>query len=312
MVEVRGACAWPRDPLPRCWFHNRLTGIIDTMNSSSRVAVVGTLNLDQVVHVERLPADGETVLGLSQTERPGGKGANQAAAAAAITSTSLIAAVGDDAAGTTMLEYQRAQGVDVEHVRRVTGLSGRAVIEVDADGTNRIIVLSGANAELTADRVTASLDALDPEVVLTQLESPREVTDAAARWCRAHLRRFVLNPSPVAALDDSILALADPLVVNEIEAAYYGTADDLELLAQRLRSRCTSAVITLGAEGVLVVDDGRVTRINVRGVTAVDTTGAGDVFAGTLVAHLAAGIELPEAASLAADTATDFVSRSRN
>ncbi|MGC5246133.1 ribokinase [Gordonia sp. DT219] len=284
---------------------------------AERVAVVGTLNLDQVVRVDRLPADGETVLGVGQSERSGGKGANQAAAAAAVAPTALIGAVGEDSAGTAMLDDQRAAGVNVEGVRQVPGLSGRAVIEVDAEGANRIVVLSGANAELTAEHVTSSLDALAPDVVVTQLESPIAVTRATAQWCRAHDTRLVLNPSPIAPLDDSILAVADPLVVNEVEAAYYGGGSDdpaagtPDSSAADLGTRCRSVVVTLGGAGVLVSDDASVTRIDVRRVHATDTTGAGDVFAGTLAAHLATGVDLRAAAQYAATAATDFVTTHR-
>lgn len=266
------------------------------------VAVVGTLNLDQVIRVDRLPADSETVLGLSQTERPGGKGANQALAAAGHARVALIGAVGDDTAAQTMLTHQRSAGVDVDHIHHAEGISGRAVIEVDAHGTNRIIVLSGANTDLPVDHTLTALDALDPDVVLTQLECPMAITEAVADWCRSHRRRFILNPSPVAPLDDSILTIADPVIVNEVEETYYGGPE-------KLGSTCRSVVITRGGAGVVVIDDAGEHHIEVRAVTATDTTGAGDVFAGVLAAHLAGGLDLLDAARHATSAATEFVER---
>ncbi|MFT4126098.1 MAG: PfkB family carbohydrate kinase [Gordonia sp. (in: high G+C Gram-positive bacteria)] len=258
------------------------------------VAAVGTLNLDQVIHVPRLPADGETVRGTSSSERPGGKGANQARAAARVTATALVGAVGADAAGTLMLTDLRRAGVRTEHVLTVDEPSGRAVIEVDEVGTNRIIALGGANGRLDPPAALAALDHLDPAVVLTQLESPPPVTRAVANWAVAHRRRFLLNPSPVAPLPNAILDAADPLIVNEIEAHFYGNAG---------RSR----IVTLDARGILVIDDDGEHPIPVEEVPTTDTTGAGDTGAGTLAAHLADGSDLLTAATRAASAATAFV-----
>ena len=278
------------------------------------VAVVGTLNLDLVVRTDRRPRVGETVMGTSYVERPGGKGANQALAAADIGPTALIGAVGDDDAGTTMRRHQDDAGVDTRHVIRVTGASGRAVIEVDSEGDNSIIVISGANDQVSADHVTAALDALDPKVVLTQLESPRSVTAAVAFWTDARERRFILNPSPVAPLDEGILSVADPLVVNAVEAEYY--CGDRRLtdpgdIARQLMELARSVVITLGAHGVVVAEGGSVETFDVEKVDAHDTTGAGDHFVGSLAAYLAAGSDLQSAARRSAARATEYVASRR-
>ncbi len=283
-------------------------------SDTALVAVVGTLNLDLVVRTDRRPRVGETVMGTSYVERPGGKGANQALAAADIGPTALIGAVGDDDAGTTMRRHQDAAGVDTRHVVEVAGASGRAVIEVDADGDNSIIVISGANDQLSADHVTAALDALAPKVVLTQLESPRSVTAAVAGWAEAGDCRFILNPSPVAPLDDNILSVADPLVVNAVEAEYYcgdRLLTDPGGMARRLLEVARSVVITLGARGVVVATGGSVESFDVEKVHAHDTTGAGDHFVGSLAAYLAAGSDLQSAARRSAARATDYVAYPR-
>ena len=281
---------------------------------SGLVAVVGTLNLDLVVTLARRPAVGETVLGRSLTERPGGKGANQARAAAAVASTALVGATGTDAAGDRMVSDLVDVGVDVTYVRRVSGTSGHAVIEVDDDGDNSIIVISGANSELTPDDVGAALDALHPAVVITQLESPTEVTAATAKWCHDNEIRFVLNPSPTAPVDSSILSEADPLIVNQIEAAYYADlSDDAEPadLARKLLTISRSVIITRGGDDVVVAGSESLDILDVPQVDVVDTTGAGDVFAGTLVAHLADGATLLDAARAANRASADHVSASR-
>ncbi len=266
------------------------------------VAVVGALNLDQIVRLTRFPDIGETVMGSGIFERPGGKGGNQAAAAAALCMTSLIAAVGDDEAGLRMVGARRDEGIDVTHVVTVDASSGRAIIEVDEHGDNRIVVIAGANAELTGAQVAGALDDIDPDVVLTQLESPIEVTEACAEWVAGHRRRLVLNPSPVAPLGAAVLSVADPLVINEIEAEFF----------EPVIGTPRSVVTTRGPRGVIVSDGGVYQQIPVREVAAADTVGAGDVFAGTLAALLAGGADLIEAARVAAETATEHVALNKD
>ncbi|WP_392508208.1 ribokinase [Naumannella halotolerans] len=271
------------------------------------VAVVGTLNLDLVVTVDRRPQVGETVMGRGLTERPGGKGANQARATGA--GGAMVGVVGDDDAGRLMTRALADAGVDVTHVTTSPTVSGRAIVEVDAAGDNRIVVIAGANHDLSADQVVAALDALDPQVVLTQLESPLEVTEAVAGWSRGHGRRFILNPSPAVELDPQLLASADPLVVNAGEARFYAGAgsEDPVVLVNRLLERATSVVMTLGGDGTVVAADGRIERIETQKVDVVDTTGAGDHFVGVLATLLAEGQGLVQAATAATRAATELV-----
>ncbi|WP_448061785.1 ribokinase [Cellulomonas hominis] len=272
--------------------------------TAGRVAVVGSANLDVVVQGPHRPTAGETVLGTALTETPGGKGANQALASARVGPTAFVGQVGSDAAGDLLRTALAGAGVDVTHVRAAGVPSGRAYVTVTPDGENSIVVLPLANATLDADRTVEALDAIGPAVVLTQLEIPPGAVEAAADWCVRNAARFVLNPSPVGPVAERVLAAADPLIVNRGEALAIlgpGGADaaDTADLATRLLGRARSVVVTAGPDGAVVATDGASTQVPGARVTVVDTTGAGDSFAGTLAAHLAAGCALDEAARLA-------------
>ncbi|MGK5630108.1 ribokinase, partial [Streptomyces sp. URMC 123] len=182
--------------------------------------VVGSANADLVVGVERRPGAGETVLGSDLAVHPGGKGANQAVAAARLGArTALLARVGDDAHGRLLLDAQRAAGVDTSAVLVGGAPTGVALITVDPSGDNSIVVSPGANARLSPEDVRAAEPLLAAaRVVSLQMEIPRETVVAAARAAARAGTRVVLNPSPPAELPDDVLAVCDPLVVNEHEA----------------------------------------------------------------------------------------------
>lgn len=262
------------------------------------VAVVGSANLDVVVHAAARPAGGETVLGSSVVEVPGGKGLNQALAAARSAATSFVGDVGEDRAGAMLVAALRAAGVDVSHVRMAPGRSGLAYIVVTPDAENSIVVLPLANAGLRDERVAAALDALAPRVVITQCEVPPAAVAAAAQWCVRHGARFALNLSPVRDVSAAVLEACDPVIVNIIEAqeVLASTDADPEALALALAVRARSAVVTAGGRGAVVAERGIATRIEATAVQAVDTTGAGDAFAGALAAWLASGHGLVDAA----------------
>lgn len=257
-----------------------------------RVVVLGSLNQDLHLHVERHPRTGETVMASDLDRRSGGKGGNQAVAAArAGAATALVGAVGDDAAGREYVERLTAFGVDVSGVRTVEGVStGTAVVCNDADGDNLILVSPGANHRVTADDL-APLDGLAPgDVLLAQLELPLDVVADGVRRAAARGARVVLNLAPYADLDADVLALCDPVVVNEHEGA--------QLAAAGLGA--PSLLVTLGAQGSRW---GGVEVAGTRVDDVVDTTGAGDSYCGVLAAHLARGAtrrEAVEAASAAA------------
>jgi ribokinase len=272
------------------------------MSSRKRglVAVVGSANLDIVVTVDRFPAPGETVFGGDILEIAGGKGLNQATAAARSTASALVACVGEDDAGGSLVSWLEAARVDARHVHRVAMPTGRAFIQVDPDGENSIVVAAAANSQLTPADVRGSLADLAPTVLLAQLEVPLEAVVAAAEWASEHEARFVLNASPVRDLPDGLLAVCDPLVVNAREAAQIIRADsamDIAEAARRLLGRAPSVVVTDGPRGAYVGDSGGVEHVRGVRVDAVDTTGAGDEFVGWLAAALAAGQSLAEAAA---------------
>ena len=249
---------------------------------SPSVVVIGSLNMDLIGRTATFPRPGETVLGSTFVTAPGGKGANQAVAAARAGATvEMIGAVGDDAFAGELREHLAAVGVDVTGVRTMDGPTGVAMITVDDAAENTIVVLPGANGRITDlgpdDRDTVSAAA----ALLAQLEIPPGTVVAAAELAHRAGVPVILNPSPVVDVPDELWALVSVVVVNESEAGAY--ADHL--------TGIDWCITTLGAAGCDVRGpDGSSTHVDAFTVEAVDTTGAGDAFAGTLAAAWAAGL----------------------
>ena len=264
---------------------------------SPTVAVVGSLNLDVVVTVPRMPDAGETVFGTSVTRNAGGKGLNQAVAAARLgSSVAMIGSLGSDEASTFLHGVLGQEGIDATHVQAGKTLSGVAFIEVDDAGANRIVVVPGANAAVSADQVSDALSALSGVgVVLTQCEIPLPAVAAAMATGRALKATTILNPAPALSLTDSLLANVDVLVPNEHEASLltgHSCDDEASALAaaRALRARgVTYAVITRGAHGAVWVGPDGEGTCDPYTVTAIDTVAAGDAFAGGLATALAEG-----------------------
>jgi ribokinase len=258
------------------------------------IVVLGSLNMDLVVRVERFPAPGETLLGGEFATFPGGKGANQAVAAARLGArVRMIGAVGDDAYGRELVALARQDGIDTTHVAaRERTASGVALITVDARGENHIVVAPGANATLDASSVEHARGAFSgADAFATVLESPLEAVLAGARAARAAGATTWLNAAPARELSDDALACFDVLVVNETEAeALAGRGGEPDALARELARRGPRAVVvTLGARGALAWADERLERCAAFGVAVRDTTAAGDAFVGALVCARAAG-----------------------
>jgi len=271
-----------------------------------------------VVRVTSLPRPGETVLGGTFFTARGGKGANQAVAAArAGGSVALIACLGDDALGDETLAALAAEGIDVNGVRRMAGTpSGVALILVDERGENSIAVAPGANALLAPEHVAPSAELLAPgDVLVAQLETPLESIQAAAQAANRAGARMILNPAPARDLPDELLALVSVLTPNESEAARLAGVPSsaergLESAATALLQRGVGAVvITLGAAGAYVATTELREIIPGHRVEARDTTGAGDAFNGALAVGLAEQMSLVDAVRFANAAAAISVTR---
>ncbi|GAA2170095.1 PfkB family carbohydrate kinase [Pedococcus bigeumensis] len=265
-----------------------------------RVVVLGSLNVDLVAAVERHPGPGETILADGALERfAGGKGGNQAvAAAAAGADVAMVAAVGDDEGGRAYVERLRDRGIDVSAVRTTsTASTGQAWITVDDEGENAIVVIPGANGQVAPDVLADALSGLGAgDVLLLQLEVPVRTVAAAARLAHGAGARVVVNAAPYAALPHDVAALADPLVVNEHEALQLADSD----------AQPTSLLVTFGAAGCSW-DGERHDGIPVDAADVVDTTGAGDAFCGALAAALARGADRAAAVAAASQAGADAV-----
>jgi ribokinase len=282
------------------------------------VLVVGSSNTDLIVRVPRIPRPGETVLGGEFSRAAGGKGANQAVAAArAGGRVAFVARVGDDDLGARALADLAAAGVDTRFVLRTPGTpSGLALITVDERGENSISVASGANALLSAGDVEAAAAAFSTaDIVLLQLESPLAAVEAALRLAKAKDVPVILNPAPARELDDALLALVTVLTPNEHEAEILtGIAvkdvPGARRAAGRLKERgAAGVIITLGERGIYASAGGFEGAAPAFKVDPVDTTAAGDVFNGALAVALAEKRPMAEALLFAQAAAAISVTR---
>jgi ribokinase len=265
---------------------------------AGNVYVVGSVNVDLVVTAATLPGPGETVAGGTFERHGGGKSANQAVAAARLGArVRMVGAVGDDDLGEEAVAALREEGVDVSAVARLEGsATGVALIVVDRAGENQIAVASGANAELGADAVEATLRGADGGVVLLGFEVPDAPVVAGARAARAAGLQVLVNPAPARTLPPALLEHSPLLTPNLDEARALAGEQDPEAAGRALAARTGApVVITLGADGALVVDGDAVERLPAPRVEVVDTTGAGDAFNGALACELARGAALPDA-----------------
>lgn len=279
------------------------------------VIVVGSMNIDLIAYADRAPGPGETVIGRRFQSGFGGKGANQAVMARLLgADVAFVGALGDDAYASMTLENFATLGVDASGVMRVPGSSGVAPIWVEADGTNRIIVVSGANDLVTPEHAAERIrQAAAVDAVVGQFEIPQPVTAAAFAAARERGAITILNPAPAAPIDPDLLAVTDWLIPNEVELGILAGlgADpepgDLRAYAGRIGSRL---VVTLGARGAAIVrPDGSVATVPSVPVTAVDTTGAGDAFVGAFAVGLALGWDEDRAVRLGIACASDSVTR---
>ena len=286
--------------------------------SGPRVLVVGSLNIDMITTAERLPADGETVIGIDYHTGFGGKGANQAVMAARLgAAVAIVGAVGEDDLGTAYLANLEREGIATTHVDRVAGSSGVAPIWVDATGSNRIIVVPGANDHVSADLAMTAVMTTRPNAVVGQHEIPQAVTEAGFLAAREVRATTILNPAPAAPILAGLLAATDWLVPNETEFALLSgvpltgdDAADLATIGAYGTAASVSVAVTLGARGAALVPlDGPPMIVPTDPVIPIDTTGAGDAFVGGFAVGLALGWTAVDAARLGCASAADSVTR---
>ncbi|MEV7977776.1 ribokinase [Streptomyces sp. NPDC086519] len=277
----------------------------------THIAVLGSMNMDLVAYAEKAPQLGETVTGRAFRTIPGGKGANQAIAAARAGATvSMIGAVGHDVYGARMRETLEHSGVDTDSLRTIEGPSGTAHIVVDDEGGNAIVVVPGANG--TVDHLSPGDEGViaSAETLLLQLEIPLAAVVAGAQAARRHGVRTILTPSPARPLPFELLNSIDLLVSNEREAATLTDRTDPRDAAAALLDRVPQVVVTLGGAGSLYLTrDAAPLVIPAPRVTVVDSTGAGDTFVGALAVALAEEKPIREALSWAAAAAAISVQR---
>jgi ribokinase len=271
---------------------------------AAHITVVGSLNMDLVARAPRIPQPGETIIGSDFHTVPGGKGANQAVAAARLgAQVSMVGRVGCDAFAESLLNNLAAAGVDHTFViHDPQAATGVALIAVDDAGQNSIIVASGANVRLSpADVDGAEAAIAGADALLLQLESPLETVTRAAEVARAHGVTVILNPAPARPLPAALLSLVDVLIPNESETAMLtglpvGSQTEAEAAAMALRELGVGTVIlTLGERGALLAREDGAEYFPAFEVTPVDTTAAGDAFVGGFAVALAEGRSLAEA-----------------
>ena len=276
----------------------------ESSDQQAEIVVIGSLNMDLVVQAPRMPAPGETIAGEDLRMIPGGKGANQAAAASKLGGrVSMVGAVGEDAFGPRLVENLSGQGVDTREVRRLSDVaSGTALIIVDDGGENSIVISPGANGRLSpadVDGIEGLLE--EAQLLLLQLEVPLETVEHAVELAARHPVRVVLNPAPALQLSRDLLAGVDILVPNETEAGTLtgvlgGDERALKEAAAVLRGwGIETVIVTLGPAGAFLVDDVGARRVRAHAVEAVDTTAAGDAFIGGLAVALNRGWAMDEA-----------------
>ena len=282
------------------------------------ILVVGSFVMDLVVRTPRLPKEGETVVGTEFGRAPGGKGANQAVAAARLgAKATMVGRVGNDLFGKDQLESLNASGVDTRYVvmddEAPTGVGS---ITLDSSGNNRIIVVPGANMRVSPQDVENARPAFEEaDVVVLQLEIPDEANERAMSIAKALGKPVILNPAPAHPLDDSMLRMATVVTPNETETEILtgmpaSTPEDAEKAARALRARGVETVIvTMGGKGALLVRENETRMVPAWRVNVVDTTAAGDAFNGALAVALARGNDWAEALAFANAVAALSVTR---
>lgn len=283
------------------------------------IVVVGSSNIDMITYAQRLPEKGETVYGESFSLGFGGKGANQAVMASRFgANVHMVNTLGEDVFGDTTIANYQKEGIDTSYINRVAGSSGVAPIWVEPDGTNRIIIVPGANNAMTPQQAIEAITSIHAkskiDVVIGQLEIPQEVTAAAFRTAQTLGIPTILNPAPFLALIPELLAASDWIMPNESEFAsfhpHHRRPENDEIIQELANYLNKKLVVTLGEAGAAVaLPGGQVRRVTAPQVVAIDSTGAGDAFVGAFAFGLAAGMDEITAMNLGCLCASDSVTR---
>lgn len=287
------------------------------MITKKTILVVGSLNMDLVVSAERLPQKGETIFGKEFATFPGGKGANQAVAAGKLgAAVAMVGCIGRDAFAEALLVSLQANDVKTDFIRQVSVSTGTALITVDADGANTIVVVGGANMECKALDVDQALENfVEPGILLVQNEIPRETVEYAIKVAKGRGWTVILNPAPAWQIDATSLPLVDIMIPNETEMALLTnscvtTQEDVMVAAGTLLAQgVKNVIVTMGAKGAICCNERGSHHIPSYVVKAVDTTAAGDAYAGGLAAGLAEGKTLLASMDFAAAVAALSVTK---
>ena len=279
----------------------------------SKICIVGSSNIDQIAYVETIPHDGETVFGSKYQMGFGGKGANQAVMAGLMgAQTFMITCLGDDVYADMTIENFINNGVNVDFIQRVEGSSGVAPIWVDKTGQNRIIVISGANDHIDANKAIGAIDKIENlNYIIGQFEIPLEVTEKVFIYAKNKNIQTILNPAPAKIPSNELLQATDWFIPNEIEfQTITGSSAFVdENLLNFANTLTGNLIVTLGDKGAAFIENDRVIKIEAPNVSAIDTTGAGDAFVGAFSAGLANGLFPLEAIRLGVDRASDSVTK---
>ncbi len=279
----------------------------------SKICVVGSSNIDQISYVEKIPGDGETVFGSSYQMGFGGKGANQAIMASLLgAETYMITCLGEDVYADMTIENYKKNNINIDYLQIVPGSSGVAPIWVDESGQNRIIVISGSNDHIDAEKAIQALSEIkDLKIIVGQFEIPLEVTERVFSFAKENNITTILNPAPAKIPSENLLSLTDWFIPNEVEFATISKMDAFidENLIKYGNSLSGNLIVTLGDKGAATIDKDSVIKIPAPSVKAVDTTGAGDAFVGAFAYGLASDLTPQDAIKLAIDRASNSVTK---
>ena len=280
---------------------------------TSKICVVGSSNIDQIAYVESTPSDGETVFGTEYKMGFGGKGANQAVMSGLMgAETYMITCLGDDVYADMTIENYKKNGVNVDHIQRVSGSSGVAPIWVDSSGQNRIIVVSGANDLINGDTAVKDIKKINNlNVVIGQFEIPLEVTEKVFEYAKSNNITTILNPAPAKIPSKNLLDITDWFIPNEVEFETISglSAFDDNNLIDFSKTIKSNLIVTLGEQGAAYIENGLVKKISAPNVNAIDTTGAGDAFIGAFSYAIASDFTTEDSIKLGIERASDSVTK---